>query len=566
MTTSSQSETLHSSRFPLALIVIFIFVLTTMTFVNAVNADFVNWDDDAYVTENPLVQSLSPASIVEMFTTSHFYSWVPLTLLSHAVDVALWGMSPKGHHLTNVLLHSCNAVMLFLACFVLMKTLKHHGANGFSGEHPSILVGSVIAALLFALHPLRVESVAWVSGRKDLLCAFFLLPSFFSYLLWRQKSRRWVLNVSIVLFACALLAKPSALAFPVVLLLVDILLLKHEDETNLVKNLFTDKILFFLLSAVVGCITLMAAGTGKVNVVAELSLLERIALPAYMFTFYLWKTLIPVNLSPVYPELDTFILTLSILAAIGALGGFWMLLKKKQGAIPLAFFGYILFLFPILFGLSSGLQPLADRYSYIATMSIFMLIAAVIEWLWRTSAASQAKKYRRAMLFGVLIAICALSCYQAIRHVAVWSNSVTLWTQAARYVPATREQYEQRRPYMRPNHLDALINLGTAYYAGGNTGAALDQFRRMLLLDDRSADAHYNIGNLLYEKGDVDGSIVSLEKAVALDSLYAKAHYNLGIILVNKGEPERALKYLQTSARLGFADAQRLLQQQGLGW
>jgi protein O-mannosyl-transferase len=563
--TPAPTDDLRTSRFPIIIISAFIFILTMMTYVNAVNADFVNWDDDTYITENPLVRSLSPASIAQIFSTTHFYAWIPLTLLSHAIDVAVWGMNPKGHHLTSLLLHSTNAVMLFLACLMLLKSLKHRTAET-KGEVTSILVGSMIAALLFAMHPLRVESVAWVSGRKDLLCTFFLLPSLYTFIKWKPKKRGWLLALSVVLFACALLSKSTAVVFPVILLLFDLLVLHQNDQATSLRNSLTDKIPYFILSGVVGMVTMMATQGGQVNVIGELSSIDRMLLLPYMFSFYLWRTLLPISLSPVYPELDSIVLALSPAVALATLAILWMSIKRRRAAVILAILSYLLFLLPVFAGLSSGLQPLADRYSYIAVISIFMLIAGGIEWLWRTSASSGAKKYRRRTLFAVLICVCAVSCYRTIRHLAVWDNSVALWTQAARYVPATRDQYERRRPYMKPNHLDALTNLGTAYYAEGNKEEAYRQFRRILMLDEHSADAHYNIGNLLYEEGDVDGSVVSFEKAIAYDSLYAKAYFNIGIIAANKGDSERALQVLRRAAGLGFPDAQHLLQQQGIGW
>jgi tetratricopeptide (TPR) repeat protein len=313
-------------------------------------------------------------------------------------------------------------------------------------------------------------------------------------------------------------------------------------------------------------VIILAASGAKVNAVAELSVFERMLLPAYMFFFYLWRTAVPVSLSPVYPELDSLLFILSPIVAVIALVGSWMLLRRRRTAIPLALSSYVLFLMPVFFGLSSGVQPLADRYSYIAVISVFMLIAVAIEWLWRTSAASGAKKYRRRTLFAVLAIICAVSCYRTVRHVGVWNDSVSLWSQAERYIPLTRERYGERRPYMKPDHLDALTNLGTAYYATGNKDKALEQFHRILVLDERSADAHYNIGNLLYEQGNMDGAIHSFENAIKFDSLYVKAYFNMGIILANKGESQQGLAFVQKAAQLGYVDAQLLLRQQGAGW
>ncbi|MEO8167325.1 MAG: hypothetical protein ABI623_03700, partial [bacterium] len=371
------------SRFHIILAAMFIFVATVMTFVNSVNASFVNWDDDVYVTANPHIQSLSPENIRWIFSNPYYYSWIPVTLSSHAVDVALWGMNPRGHHFTNVLLHAVNAVLFFLLSLIVVHAAKRTGGESTKNHFPvtsSVFIGSVTAALLFAMHPLRVESVAWVSGRKDLLCALFLLPSFGLYLLWKFNDRKLYLLASVGLYVLAILSKPMAMPFPIILILTDVWLI-HRDRISL-SRLLIDKIPYIAIAVAAAVITFRGGTSGTVNVIGDLSLLERFLLPAYMIVFYVVKLVVPTNLSPIYPELKEWILYLSPIIMIGGVYGCFILLKKNYGVVVLALMSYILILLPTFLGVSSGLQPLADRYTYLSMLSIFFLLGGLVEIMW----------------------------------------------------------------------------------------------------------------------------------------------------------------------------------------
>lgn len=556
------------TKLRIALASVFLFTLTLLTFINAVNADFVNWDDDVYVTENPSVRHLTTDTLVWIFTHGYYYAWAPVTLLSHAIDIALWGMSPRGHHLTNIVLHAFNAVWVFggaLMFFALARakpSLEHTLLDRVTG---GVLVGAFVAALLYATHPLRVEPVAWVSGRKDLLCVFFLVPAFALYLLWRMRGREVLLVLAHLLFALALLSKPHAVVFPVVLMLVEAWWL-FSHRSNLLHLLVDGKLLLFLMSIAIGVITFITAGRGTVSVVGELNMVERFFLPPYAVAFYLWKTIAPFDLSPVYPEAPRGLMYLSSVLFLAITYGCLMLLEKQRSGAALAFFTYVLAVLPVFLGLSSGAQPIADRYTYLSTISIFLFLGGCMVWLWERSAASSARWYRRAAIAFVLLILCALNAYRSVRHTTVWHNGISLWTQAVRCAPATAEEYERRRPYLRPNYADALTNLGTAYYEAGYPGQAMEQFRRILTLDTCNADAHYNLGTLEFERGDPDASKRRFELAIACDSAYAKAYYNLGILYAKHDSSQQALVMFQKAARLGMPDAQRLLRAHGYAW
>lgn len=557
-------------RLYVALVALMVFCATMLSFVNGVGGGFVNWDDDRYVTGNPLVREISPSTLRDMFSGPQYYAYIPLTLLTHAIDVSFWGMNPKGHHLTNVLFHSANAALLFLVTILLLDGIRLRQESG----HPfllrvtaAVLVAAVAAALLFALHPQRIESVAWVSGRKDLLSAFFLLPSFGTYVLWRRRESTAMLVLSSILFALALLAKPAAMPFPIVLLMADVFLLSHGRPREMtVRSMLADKVPFFVLGFAAAIIAQHAAPTGEVNPIGELSLLERLAFPFYLFVFYIKKLVAPVALSPVYPDFSAVWLYASpfLVAAVLVAG----IISWRRGA-PGLLVGtvvYMVMILPTFLGVSSGLQPLADRYSYLATISIFVMIAGLIESVWRHSAQSPAKDLRRLSIAGIVFVLIAISSYRTTRQIDVWQSSTILWDQALRYAPATKQEYEARKPYLKPDFLDAFVNAGTARYASGDTAGAVLMFRRAVALDSCAADAHYNLGVLAYERGDAVDAIESFMRTTACDPLYAKAHHNLGVVHLAMGNSAAALDAFRAAARLGFADSRMVLEKYNVPW
>lgn len=540
-----------------------------MTFANAVRADFVNWDDDVYVTENPYVRELSRENVAHIFAHPYFYSYIPVTLLSHAADVSIWGMNPKGHHLTNVVLHSFNAVWFFLAS-VLFLALRRNNDTGTSRlvERVTLplILGAVIGTMLYATHPLRVEPVAWISGRKDLLCTFFLLPAFGSYLLWSAGRGTAWLAATHLLFVCALLSKPIAATFPLLLLLVDVFWPGQRLRSlPFSRRIVSGKLLLFLFGAIIAIITFVAAPPGKVNVLGDLNPVQRVLFPFYSLVFYLWKTIAPVETSPIYPDLNRFLLYAAPVLVAGTAFLCVVMIKRSFYGVAAALLSYGILLFPTFLGLSSGMQPLADRYSYLATAGIFLFLGGSAEWLWRISTNPDGS-FRRRMILVLLVVLCGISAYRTIRHIAIWNNSIALWSHAVWFAPATREEFNNRRPYLKPDYLDAYLNLGVAYAAAGNAHNAIEQFTTILALSPSNADAHYNLGTMMYEQGRVDSARECFLRAIAADSTYAKAYFNLGVLNADTDSSATADEWFVKAARLGYADAQQALVRRGKSW
>jgi hypothetical protein len=523
-------------------------------FSKTLDHQFVNWDDDVYVTENPAAQSLSPLGIVWIFSHFYYFAYIPVTIVSHALDRAVWGLRPWGHHLTNVLLHAANAMWVFILCLALVrKPPERGGAASPGGEHPvAITLGAAVAAVLFAVHPLRAESVSWISDRKDLLCTFFFLPGIAAYL--RHASGRgsrggrlWY-GASFVLFVLAVLSKSIAVAFPVLLLALDWLWLR--DRTVRLGKLALEKAPFVAVSLLLVVLSLRASPDAKrAYAIAHLTPIETILFPFYSLTFSLHKTLLPTGLEPIYPRvgLDWMIGGLAIVVVVTALCAF-LATRGTKGPL-LAWSSYLLLLVPNVVGLSSGMQPVADRYSYLSTIGLFVLLGAAVAWLWRRGG----KRGRFGLVAGCA-ALALIFARAADSQAAHWRSSITLWEQVVTSRPPT------------PDYTDAYLNLGAAYAQDRRPGEAREILERAALFDPGNAEVAYSLGILLYIEGKKEQALESFRRATQADPRHEKAFFNLAIVSDELGRGREALAAMVQAARLGSKDAQEALRARGLGW
>ncbi|MCK5571301.1 MAG: hypothetical protein KAJ12_01010, partial [Bacteroidetes bacterium] len=325
----------------LVIIAAAIMIVVGMVYGNALENDFVTWDDQWYVLDNEHIRISSVDDVFWIFTHSYYWSYIPLTLLSHALDYALWGLDPKGHHLTSVLLHAANSVWVFFLALVLLRYARLR-ARGEQPEGPRLLLqtddlpsmaGAVLAALLFGLHPLRAESVAWVSDRKDLLCAFFLFPAFLSYLFFSTQrgttaGKRWY-RVSLALQLLALLSKAAALMLPLILVALDLFLAGRSSWMARRRSLLREKVPYFVLSGTVGLIGMASVPAKGINfLAADLSLLQKAFLPFHSIMFPLAKLVLPVHLGPVYDYPGSALTMILALVLLVLVTGFCIVMFK----------------------------------------------------------------------------------------------------------------------------------------------------------------------------------------------------------------------------------------------
>jgi len=533
-------------------------VLATLTVYWQVgNYEFVNLDDDQYIVENSHVQKgLTSESVTWAFTTNHMANWHPLTWLSHMLDFQLYGLNPKGHHLANVVLHLLNTLLLFLVLQRMTGGLWRSG----------------LVAALFALHPLHVESVAWVAERKDVLSTLFWILTLWAYLGYvkRPGVKRYLLTL--VPFALGLMAKPMLVTLPFVMLLLDYWPLEriqlgqsflgHTGQSHpsiiakkprtQVFRLLMEKTPFFALAAVSSVVTFIVQKSGGAVVALEVYPLNiRIANAMLAYVSYIIKMIWPQNLAIFYPHPGQ---SLPIWQAVAA--GLLLLListvvmraGRRYPYLPVGWLWYVGTLVPVIGLVQVGAQAMADRYTYVPLIGLFIMVAWGVPDLvgsWR-----YAKPALTVAAASLLVALMVCTSFQ-VKH---WKNSLSLFEHALRVtsnnsqihnnlanVLTQKGMLQEAIPHytkaleISPNYADAHTNLGVALAKQGRLEDAIKHYSAALRIKPKSPETHNNLGVALYSQGDVLGAIENYMTAVQLKPDYAEAHNNLGNGLAQQG-------------------------------
>ena len=520
---------------------------TLAVYAQVVHHDFVNWDDPVYVTRNPVVsRGLSLEGVAWAFTHRHGATWHPITSLSHMLDCQLWGQWPGGHHLTSVLLH-------VVATLLLLGML-----SALTGEPaPSAFVAGV-----FALHPLRAESVAWVSERKDVLAALLWMGTMWLYARWasRPSGRRY--GALVVTFVLALMAKPMVVTLPFVLLLVDVWPLARRVP---LRQRMVEKLPLMALAGAAGLVTFVAqARAGGVASLAKVGIADRLANATVAYAWYVEKTLWPRDLAVFYPlrlPIPVWKVVLSGLFVVCATALAWRARRTR----PWVFVGwlwYLVALVPVLGLVRVGEQAVADRYSYLPGVGLSLMVAWSGMELVRSRPSMKPVVVTAAA--AVLVALAAASWVQ----VGYWRNSFTLYEHALavtedNYVAHTNlgtallaenrvpEALEHYREALRidPKAAEAHANLGLALAAGGDTAAALEAFQRALALDDRDAATHVRMADVLAGQGRLADAVAHYRAAAALEPASASVHNNLAFLLAAQGNLDDAVEQYAAALR-----------------
>src|SRR5437899_6067043 len=379
------------------LVPLLIAVVTFAAFLPALHNQFVNWDDDKNFLENPHYRGLGWTHLRWMWRTTQLGHYIPLTWMTVGLDYLLWGMNPLGYHLTNLLLHAANAVVFF---FVARRMLTLALPDPSERGH-ALAVSAGVAALVFAIHPLRVESVAWVTERRDVLSGLFYLSTILMYLRACERGARgrgwyWA---AVGLFAGALLSKSMVVNLPFVLLILDVYPLRRLGGfvgwwSEPARRIYIEKIPFVLLAAAASAIAVMPQSSVHAAAsLPSLSLPGKLAVAAYGLGFYPRKMVVPVNLSPLYelprtvdPMAPPFILSYALVLAIMAIV---LALRRRVPGLPAAWVAYVVVLLPVLGFFQSGPQIAADRYTYLAGLGGAILAGAGLLSCWRTSRTSK---------------------------------------------------------------------------------------------------------------------------------------------------------------------------------
>ena len=499
--------------------------VVTLALYNPVNRHpFVNYDDDRYVTENPHVrQGLTGDTIAWALTSTEQANWHPLTWMSHALDVSLFRFNPAGHHFTNLLLHIANAILLFL---LLMWATNRIG--------PSLFV-----AALFALHPINVESVAWIAERKNVLCTLFFFLTLWTYG-WYAKKPDWKRYLAVAaLFAAGLASKPMVITLPFVLLLLDYWPLARvqgsEDEQQaLWPRLVIEKIPLLVMSAASAVITMHAQQSGgAVRSTTEFSFGVRLANALYAYAMYLWKMIWPAQLAPLYPHPGDSLAAWRVLLAVVVILAITALVWKFRSRryLPVGWLWFLGTLVPVIGLVQVGEAAMADRYAYIPLIGIFVMIAfgfadRVQQHSWGFLPAIPAA--------AVLVALSLMT----FRQIGYWQSNEELWSHTLA---------------VTQNNFIAEDNLGGALILEGKEEEAHVHFESAARINPKDPMSHSNLGTYFMTHNQMHDAIAQYNAAVEMTSdpgLLAQTYANLGAVHRALGEDDQAQLSYNQSLRL----------------
>ncbi|HEY1663019.1 MAG TPA: tetratricopeptide repeat protein [Verrucomicrobiae bacterium] len=575
---------------PIPAVCILLLILSLAVYGQTFRYGFVNYDDNDYVYDNPTVVSgLTQQGIASAFKPGESDNWIPLTTISHMLDCQVYGLNAGGHHLTNVLLHTASAILLFLVLWQMTKAVWR----------------SAFVAAVFAVHPLHVESVAWVTERKDVLSGFFFMLTLWAYIRYVRLSSSFPRYLIVgFIFILGLMSKPMLVTSPFVLLLLDYWPL-NRFSTSTVKRLIVEKIPLLGLSIVCGIITILAQGQA-IQPLTAYPLSVRVENALVSCVTYLRQLFYPVGLAPYYPypgngqQVWKVIGALIVLIAIS-----WgiFLQRRKRPYLLVGWLWYLVMLAPVIGLVQVGNQGLADRYAYLPQIGLCLLLA------WFAAELSAAWQNRRVILGTLTSIIIILLAFSARLQASYWKNSETLWRHTL--AVTTNNSYAhnnlgaalihngqvsesitqfQKALAINPGYVEARNNLGYALAQSGQGNEAIIEYRKALAMKPDYPEAHNNLGNALvqigqvdeaiveyqtalsdasndpdpycglgnalFKKGEVDAAIVQYKKALAIKPAFAEACYDLGSALAQKGQVDEAITQFQNTLAINPNDAQ----------
>lgn len=570
-------------------------LVVTAAFSLAPQWGFQQWDDVPLLVDNSAYRGFAWWNLQWMFSTNLLGHYMPLTWITYGLDYLLWGLRPSGYHLTNIALHAANVALVYLVARRLFRKVWSRAAPG-SGN--SLRVAAALTALVFGVHPLRVESVAWITERRDLLCGLFYLLAVLMYLRACEAEsgdgRPWGKFYwgALGSFGLALLSKSMAVTLPAVLLVLDVYPLGrlrpgvHGWLTPGPWRIWREKLPFVLMGAALSAVAFRAllGGAGATSW-GHLGLWERVAVSAYSVAFYLRKTLLPLELSPLY-ELSLpvrifdrrFILSgmavlLITLAAVA--------LRRRWPGFLTVWTCYVVMLLPVVGIFHNGYQIAADRYSYLPGVGWALLAGGAVvaaSWEFRS-----VRTGRRALAIAVAFLVPAASVALVPAtwgQVKIWRDDETLWSHAVRFDPASAialsnlgaalraqgrldeaVEHSRRALLLKPDLPEANLNLALARGGQGRVAEAEGYFRRVLELRPRSVPAHSGLGSILEAQGRLDEAFVHFHLALKIDPRSAGAHNDLGVALARSGRVADALAEFSEAVRIdpSFARAQNNL-------
>lgn len=539
---------------------------TVFVFAQVRNFEFINLDDQIYVAQNTRIgDGWTLDNVHWAFTTTYFANWHPIVWLSYFVDDELFGEDPGGFHTTNLMIHIANALLVYVVLFRMTGALAQ----------------SMLVAILFAIHPLHVEPVAWISSRKDLLSAFFGFLSILAYVQYTRRGSFFWFVMSLLVFTCSLMSKQMLVTLPFLLIVFDVWPLQRarfprcetgeqtsEFDVQPWRRIFLEKTPFLLLAFVFCGIAVAAQKTeGNLASLAEIPFATRIANAVVVYTLYMFKTIWPAKLSVYYPYPREAYSVMSIAISASLLIGISIVAARLCRWRPSLFMGWLWFLgmlVPVIGIVQIGNQQMADRYTYIPLIGLF------ISLVWTAVPLSRFRPITY-VCFTVVVILCAVCSWRQTAH---WKNSHDLFSHAVSVTsnnsvahnnlgnallhdlnqPRNAIPHFERAIEIDPRHVKAQVNLGNALHQIGDFDGAVEQFELALKTDRRRAQAHYyahyHLGLTLQRQGKHARAVRHFEEFVKSAPLHAKAHNNLATSLHACGRHDEALQHFQKATNL----------------
>ncbi|TAM36087.1 tetratricopeptide repeat protein [bacterium] len=521
-------------------IIVFAILILLVSFVSllpSLSNGFVGGDDSNYVLKNPLIRDLSWRGVRNIFTSMHLGLYKPLTMLSFALEYHYFKLGPYTYHLTNLILHLLNALLVFW--LILLVSRKAWV--------------SFIVALLFGIHPMHVESVAWVSERKDVLYSLFFLSGIIAYIYSLRDKKRVYHYLTFFLFILTLLVKPMGLTFPFILLLCDYILYIKLDKDNL-----KSKAVFFITSGIFLGFTLIFA-SGYASRQPSFGFFDGIFIANYALLFYLAKIILPLKLCVLYPyphkngNLLPFIFLISPLFLLFLTSAVIFSRRYTRKII----FGSLFFLicvFPVIQLVpTGGYAIVADRYAYLSSIGIFYIIAEFIAWLYQNKS-GKAPVIKALVIAGLAMAIVTLS-FLSWNRCKVWRGPDAWFDDALKSYPSEiRERLRFYREKIGRNHgsPEDYNNLAVIYGELGSHETAISLCQKAIEINPNSPEAYNNLSAAYGFSKDFDKSIEFSQKSLALDPRFASAYNNLAVAYYYKQQYALAIQNIDTAIRLGF--------------
>lgn len=578
-------------------------MVTLFVYLPALRNEFVGvWDDNIYIVENPHIRSLDAAFFHWAFLDFYASNWHPLTWISLALDYTLWGLNPLGYHLTNVVLHAFSTMAVILLVIKLLQTAKERktgpGLSFFLSER-RILLAAGMTGLLFGIHPLHVESVAWAAERKDLLCALFFLLCIISYMKYGERRQSTVGGrqpetgerggargqksffnkhylLALGFFALALMSKPMAVSLPAVLLILDWYPLGRIRSSRTFWSVSIEKLPFIALSLASSVITVLAQSAGESVVSLELvPVSSRVLVACRSLIAYLEKMLLPLNLAPFYPyprDVSLFSFEyLSTIFLLSAITGSCLVLVKNRKVWPAVWAYYVATLIPVLGIIQVGNQTMADRYAYLPSIGLFLPAGLVAAWLEeKVHTRSKSGKIFFLIYPGLLLCLFTALSYATVIQTGIWKNGLALWSHAIEKGFGSATAYNNRglswdemgrrdralADFERAIALDprndfAYNNLGVLYGKDGQHQSSLEYFRKAIAINPKRADSYCNLGLSYFFMKQYDNALENYNEAIRLKPDFDTAYLNRGNLFFITGNKELALADYRKACSLG---------------